>query len=403
MNSQNNKNNDILTEEDIFGDDTNNPNINDDSVDVFERVHVYNKYTYDKNGNKYVNRRRRRHNKHNKRSRKWLKAILIIIIVLLTLAAGILAAYFFINNEGRHSLLDNNTGISSPDNLDVDTTDEGLTVTYKGKTYKYNENMTTILFACVDKFGLGTDVVGTAGQADSIALIAFDTKTGKCTLISVSRDSMTDVDIYNTNGEYVETVNEQLCLAFAYGDGNTSSCENLLTSVSRLFYGLPINSYYVMDFDAISAITAQVGGVTVTVNEDCFENYENGETVTLAGEDAVAYLRYRDTSTLDSNNARIIRQQQFLNAFMNKTINSLKSNLGNFFSLYNTVNEYSVTNLGISQVSYLASSYLGTSDTTLDIKTIQGEVIQGEEYAEFNVDKTALYELILEIYYNEID
>lgn len=45
--------------------------------------------------------------------------------------------------------------------------------------------------------------VGTGGDADSIFVIAFDLSTGKSKIINISRDTMTEIGIYATNGSYI--------------------------------------------------------------------------------------------------------------------------------------------------------------------------------------------------------
>ena len=39
-------------------------------------------------------------------------------------------------------------------------------------------------------------------------------------------------------------------------------------------------------------------------------------------------MRERDTSQLDSNNARMARQKQYLTAFLSTAINEIRSNFG---------------------------------------------------------------------------
>ena len=42
---------------------------------------------------------------------------------------------------------------------------------------------------------------------------------------------MADVDVYSESGVYSGINKEQICLAYAYGDGQHTSCENVLKSV----------------------------------------------------------------------------------------------------------------------------------------------------------------------------
>ena len=149
--------------------------------------------------------------------------------------------------------------------------EQGKEVTYQGEKYVYNEDLVSILFLGVDKEAFeegGTVGDGKAGQADALFLLVLDTKTGKSRLIAISRDTMTDVNVYSDLGNFIGTEKLQLCLAYTYGDGKEKSCENTVRAVSRLFYGMPVAAYAALDLDAIAVLTDAVGGVEVTVTKD---------------------------------------------------------------------------------------------------------------------------------------
>ena len=81
--------------------------------------------------------------------------------------------------------------------------EQGKEVTYQGEKYVYNEELVSILFLGVDKEAFeegGTVGDGKAGQADALFLLVLDTKTGKSRLIAISRDTMTDVNVYSDLG-----------------------------------------------------------------------------------------------------------------------------------------------------------------------------------------------------------
>ncbi len=75
-------------------------------------------------------------------------------------------------------------------------------------------------------------------------MMAYDTKHKKITMINVPRDLMTDVPIYTADGVYSTTKKQQICLAYAYGDGKDKSCDNVKTVVERLFYNMPVKTYF---------------------------------------------------------------------------------------------------------------------------------------------------------------
>mgnify|MGYP001718301415 FL=1 len=94
-----------------------------------------------------------------------------------------------------------------------------------------------------------------------------------------------------------------------------TSCQYMVDAVSNLFYGMPINGYVALNMNAVGMINDAVGGVTVTVPEDMTQvdpSFAEGAMVTLTGDQALKFTRYRDTEKDFSNNSRMERQKQYL-------------------------------------------------------------------------------------------
>ena len=200
----------------------------------------------------------------------------------------------------------------------------------------------------------------------------------------------------------------QLCLAYAYGDGKESSCENTKKSVSRLLYGMPVDAYAAIDLPAISVLNDAIGGVEVDVLED-LSNLDpaltEGAHVLLQGSQAETYVRSRDAegpdAPVDSNNARMARQKQYLTNFISKTLSAAKKDITVPLTLYQAITSYMVTDIDASEVTYLASLVLQGGFGDQDIINVPGEVQMGEEFAEYHVDEKGLYEIILDVFYTE--
>lgn len=336
-----------------------------------------------------------------------LIAVLIIFGMLVLLLATAVGAYFYLNKKGEAQLKKNQSiaSITAPE--EASSEDDGKTIVYNGAKYKYNEDNINILFMGVDRDmqDTGEKVIGENGQADVLIWAALDSKTGHLSLINISRDAMVDVNKYNVEDKYLGTDKMQLCLAYSYGDGKEKSCENTLQSVSRLMYGMPINAYVAIDYSAIAPLNDAIGGVTVNVLEDLTQSdsaLKAGETVTLHGEQAQTYVRSRNTEVLDSNNQRMERQKQYIDAFLQQAISQTKKNLTLPVTLYNDVSDYMVTNISASEVTHLATLMIQNGVSGGDILTVPGEVTQGDVYAEFNPDDKELYKLILSVFYKEI-
>jgi anionic cell wall polymer biosynthesis LytR-Cps2A-Psr (LCP) family protein len=218
---------------------------------------------------------------------------------------------------------------------------------------------------------------------------------------------MTDVRLYSASGAEMELEKMQLCLAYAYGDGKETSCENTLASLSRIFYNIPFSAYVSLNWDSIAPLNDAINGVEVTALENVQTEssmiYKN-QTVTLMGKDAWSYVKYRDTSRLDSNIDRLNRQKQYINAYISKLIPMAKKDFSVATGLISTANQYMYSNISTNQLVYIVSEILPTvySAKDFDFVTIDGKIKQGETYAEFYPDETSLYESILKVFYTKI-
>ena len=357
----------------------------------------------------------RAHDAEKKKTVHPVKVILILLAVILALMILAVAAFAVISSRGKSELLgkkENDVEFSVPDNVDAKIADENTgDVIYKGKKYCYNDRVTSILCMGVDREELNTTGsvgAGDSGQADSLFLLAIDTDTGETTMIGISRDSMVDVNVYSNTGSYLKTDKLQLCLAYTYGDGREMSCENTVRSVSRLLYGIPINSYAAIDLSAIPVLNDAVGGVEVTVLEDLTikdPSLTVGDRILLRGQQAEWYVRSRlveeAEATADANNLRMERQKQYLSAFARKVIDATKADMTLPITLYNVASDYMVTDVSASKVAYLASLMVQKGFDASSILTVPGKSTMGETYAEFHVDEEALYEMILDVFYIE--
>ncbi len=285
--------------------------------------------------------------------------------------------------------------------------DDGKTVSYQGQTYHLNENVATILFIGIDDRDWETSTVnGAAGEADCILLIALDTETGETKIVNISRDSYAHVDIYSGSGNYVESRSTQLCRAFAFGDGQASSCENVVKSVSRLLYGLPIHSYIGVDMRAVRYANDAIGGVTLScIGDVSSKNWHvayDGEEITLRGMAAQNYLSYRDKSRPDGNVERMLRQKQYVKLFMSKLMKESKRDISTLLDLYTAVEGYTFTKLSMAELTFLATCFV-ENGAAFDFITLEGEADMLGENAIYYLDRENLYETVLDVYYNPVD
>ena len=344
----------------------------------------------------------------NKKAITWI----VVLGLLVLLVGGSAGTYFFMRLSGRNTLREHiaveDVDVTGPEGAII--ADGGNTITWNGKTYEKKESVINILCLGIDRTSAmpteEDDVTyGDGGQADTLFLGVMDTKTGKLTLLNVSRDTMSDVDVYNEDGEYVDTREMQICLSYAYGDGAGSSCMNTVKAVSNLMYGVPIDAYAAIDIPAVSILNDAIGGVELTVLEDLSDkdpSLTEGARVKLMGNLAEIYVRSRSHTEADANNRRMARQRQYVSAFLRKAYTQIREDWSVALTLYQTVRAYSHTSFRLSQIIYLVSVAIRSDFNDKDIITIEGEVTMNGDYAEYYVDEEALFETVINTYYQEV-
>ena len=323
---------------------------------------------------------------------------MFIILLIIIAAVSLLLMMHF----GKKNLLDfDDTVIEAID--DAETEDDGKIIYYNGKIYKLNENITSIACLGVDKEKINQHgIVGSAGQADTIMVIAFDTASGNAKIIPIPRDTICDIDVYDKDGDFIRTEQTQICLAYAYGDGGETSCANVVSSIQKVMFGIPVKSYAALDLAGIPVLNDAVGGVTVTPN-DSFAKFTAGQTVTLHGNDAVQFVRTRDTSKLDSNINRMDHQMIYVKAFTKEAVKKATKDMSVVSDIYNTASRYSYTDVSLGKSLYLVTRFLSTQSKDFISVNVPGKVVEGDDgYAEFILDETKFFEEMLAVYYNVI-
>ena len=287
-------------------------------------------------------------------------------------------------------------------------------ILYKEESYVFNEDIVTVLVMGIDKETVTTvggqsftaDEEGefAGGQADALFLMIINPHDKNVYVIAINRNAMAEVDVFDEEGNYQGIFTKQIALQHGYGDGKEESCLRQVKAVSRMFHEIPINAYVAISMDAIPELNDAVGGITVEVLDDIiYPEYDmdlhQGETVTLYGEKAYWYVRLRNENIFNSNELRLQRQKQYLTAFAAEAKNQAVSDIRVAINLYQTVSKYMVTNIDLNAFTYMATEYIGYDFDMENIYSLEGEVIQGNNFEEFYVDDDALQELIIELFY----
>ena len=348
---------------------------------------------------------------------------------VLVLLIGVMVGVFFaLKTSGRLSIEERrkNELTAMPDYVY-----DPNTVSYNGKKYKYNENVTTFLFMGIDTGRLDETAWQRAkalakqtgksveqmyqrvlqiyeelelhepkvGHSDVLLLVVLDETKKHASIISIDRNSMSYFEAYDDAGNPIGSSEGQLALSYSYGDGAHESCKMTARAVSDFLYEIPIHAYYSMKYKAIKELNDAVGGVKVTISTDMTEVNEafiKGETVTLDGEMAAMYLSARRDVGDGSNESRLERQKQYIFSFIETAISAIKKDWGLPADLYERLAGNSCTDLSADEVVYLASLAPG-----LDISyhSIKGTTDTDGAFAEFRPDEDALWQLILDIFY----
>lgn len=370
------------------------------------RRHHHHSHSSDEHSNV---EKKEKHSRSSERKKKsvpvFLKVLIIIVVILFLLAMLGAGAILIMQKIGKDAIANKKeeVTITTIDGA-VSYDDSGKTVVYKGQKYVFNENIVTAVFLGIDDRRGGvylTDEYGTAGQSDTIMVLAYDTETGDVSVLTIPRDTIVAVDVYSASGKFARTEEMQICLSFAYGDGGKLSCENTIKSVERVLMGVPIDHYFSLRESGVDAINGAVGGVELTAIETIGQ-FREGERVHLTGTAARYYCTHRDSSKLDSDSLRRQRQIQYVKAFASKVISMAKDDIGVISRLYNTAKKYTVTDISLSDAVFVGTELVNDSAKINKVTSLRGEYVQGDKFAEFVIDKESTYETILEIFYNKV-
>ena len=338
-----------------------------------------------------------------KRRKRQVKKCLTALIAVLVL--GIIGTAGFGIWRKQHAVQEAETEYAA-ETGEAKTATSG-SVTYEGKEYKYNDHLSNFLFMGIDSREKVETTTGqaNAGQADAIFIISWDRVEHKMSVVSIPRDTMAEIEVFDQNGDSLGTTTDHINLAYAYGDGKNESCELMKQAVSKLLYGLPIQGYCALNMDGIPTLIEGIGGVTVTVPNDSLEEknpeWKKGAEAELTPENAETFVRYRNIEKDQSAMERLERQMAFLEAYGNKATKVYSKTPSLVTELYEKLNDYMVTNIGTDQYVKILQDF--ASDADRETWSIPGEGVSGGEFDEYHVNDQELYKLMIQHFYKEAE
>lgn len=350
------------------------------------------------------------------KQKKGMSALIIVsVIAIVLLISGIIMTLRMV---GRSKLQTTVTETVEP----VENASEGLTqkkqIVYNGKTYEFNDDVTTILVMGIDiektdsvstkswTAAEGSQIAG--GQADAIFLLVLNPHTNNVSVLAINRNSMADIEVYDEDGNYIGTQLHQICLQHGYGDGGVESCERQAVAVSRFLDDVPINAYAAITMDAIPELNDAVGGIEVTVLDDLiypeFDLYlHKGDDVVLHGDRAYWYVRLRNEEVFNSQALRLERQKQYMTTFAAVAKKQATSDIRVAINLFQIASKYMTTDIDISQFTYLAGEALSYDFNVENLYSFEGEVIQYGEFEEFYPDEDNKQQILIDLFYEPVE
>lgn len=199
----------------------------------------------------------------------------------------------------------------------------------------------SVLLLGIDNGAYGRDTE--VGRSDTMLLVTVNPKQKKTTMISIPRDSYTEIIGYGTF--------DKLNHAYAFGKEKfaINSVQNMLN--------IPIDYYVTVDMQGLMGLVNAVGGLEITpaltfTYED--ESFTEGVTRHVDGEAALRYARMRYDDP-EGDTGRQKRQRIVIEELVKKlmTFNSI----ANFEQLMNAVSKNVKTDIPIGQVMALKNTY----------------------------------------------
>ncbi len=320
--------------------------------------------------------------------KKHLKILVVVLLLVFLLSGVMLLINIWEQKQGVYD------GDISALPLDV--------IEYDGVEYVPDDDIETFLLLGLDKVqdDLDSSSYNNDQQADFLMLFVVDNENSTCTALHINRDTMVEIDVLSISGEKIGTVNEQIALAHTYGSGDNISCHNTSDAVSRLLKNIDIDHYISVTMDCVPVYNDLVGGIEVEVLDD-FSGIDDtlvkGETVTLTGDHALTYVRTRYGMPDSTNNHRMLRQQQYMDALFAKTKECIEEDDNFIVDASLSMSEYLVSDCTVNQLQTLLEKL--SAYELSEIRSLEGESVKGEVFMEFYPTEDSILQNVTQLFY----
>ena len=208
------------------------------------------------------------------------------------------------------------------------------------------------------------------GLSDVMLLIKFDPETNKIVMLSVPRDTRTEIE-----GHGMKKINA------ANVEGGPALTAK---TVSNLLGGVGVDRYIRINVLGVSKLIEALGGVNIYVPKDMkyrddsqhlYINLKAGQQH-LNGEQALQLLRYRHDELGDIG--RIQRQQMVLRALIEQSLNP--TTITRLRDILNVVKENIDTNLSVEELIALVGFGSKTSRSNMQMLMLPGRFSENREF-----------------------
>ena len=257
--------------------------------------------------------------KKNKR-KKWLIFFIVILATFITLAGAYIQA--------RLSKVENSIH------------QEVETVNLREKEIKDDDSFSVLLLG-IDNGAYGRDTE--VGRSDTMLLVTVNEKLGKTTIVSIPRDSYTEIIGYGTN--------DKINHAYAFGKEKMSinSVQNMLN--------VPIDYYVTVDMSGLMGLVDAVGGLDITpVLTFTYEgeSFTEGVDRHVDGEAALRYARMRYDDP-EGDMGRQKRQQYVIKKILEKLLSI--TSVTRYEEILKTLENSVRTNFTIDKLLAIKNNY----------------------------------------------
>lgn len=271
---------------------------------------------------------------------------LVIISLLILLAAGGLFGYAYFKVKGTADSI--HSPIAGRDKSSL--RDKAVSI--------QNKDAISVALFGVDsnKSRLAT---GDAGRSDSIVLLSINPKKNKTVMVSVPRDTYSEMV---GKGTY-----EKIAHAYAYGGAKMA-----VNSVEKLM-NVPIDYYATINMDGLHDMVDDVGGIDVKSNATFSysgHDFVNGKVSHMDGDTALAFIRSRKETGAGGDFGRQERQQLVIQGLAKQVLSV--GSVTKLNSILKTVENNVVTDVTFNDLQGLRSGYANTLNN-VDKYQLDGE------------------------------